>query len=405
MNSKRISFIDVGQGDCILIQHKIDSSIPRSDIYVDTGNGKRNISELSKAKQINIVLTHNHADHVNGIKYLLEDTSKSIDNIYLPLFANEIDMIAQTIINLKGFQYSETAYEVLQYFRDFHQCHLGLKAQIDSVTDKTKVLFLSQGIEIEEGLKCLNPPLYPSELWWVAAVDMITFFEELDRLFVKPFSDKLKTYFSFWFNKHMKYQAYYEEKTSKDVFSESWIDDINKSEDERRIIGANFVLSFLIENIQLFSEFNSIPDLKKAKQLRKAFQETSHDVCVVLMSNIDNQNILLTSDASIHVFERLLREGVSIQSKYLKAPHHGSIKNINRDILNAIQPEVVIISHGNKKFGRSKDSHPNIELLKLLANMNIRVLSTRDIIKENIIVFSKKSQEYFLQRNSIIGID
>ena len=64
----------------------------------------------------------------------------------------------------------------------------------------------------------------------------------------------------------------------------------------------------------------------------------------------------------------------------------------------------MIISHGNRRFGRSKDTHPNNETLKLLAEMNIQLITTRDIIKGSTIVIPKNAQKSFLEKNPIIKI-
>lgn len=404
MNSKKIRFIDVGQGDCILVQPQGEWSIQGKDIFIDTGNGNVDISMYSNANVVDVVLTHSHVDHVNGLKYILGDITKNIDTIYLPLFANEIDLIAQAIINLKGFQYSENANEILLYFQHFHQCYKGLKKRIDYVTHLTNIVFLAEGMEVEGCLKCLNPPLHPANMQWVASIDLDSFFKKIDKLFVESFAEKIKAYFVLYFETNRDNKAYNEVKPSNREFMYSWILDRENSA-EKQEARTNFILSFFIENLQLFSEFNALPDAEKAKQIKNNFQEASHDVCVVLMAHFDYQKILLTSDASTRVFERLIRDGNNIEAQYMKAPHHGSINNINRDILNAVSPKVVVISHGNKKFGRSKDSHPNIKTLRLLAEMDIRILCTRDIIKENTVVFSKKTQESFLKYDSLISID
>lgn len=334
----------------------------------------------------------------------MRDTNKRIERIFLPFFANEIDMIAQAIISLKGFQYSENAQEIYRYFHDLHQCYIGLKNGITPLRKTTDVVFIAQGSNVGRYLECLNPSLNSCELKWISNIDFNSFFENIDRLFVKDFANKLKAYFALSRGTKKTESTYPEVNPSYGRLQDLWIVD-SEDNTERQAVRTNFMLSFLIENILLFSSFNAVPDLEKAELIKKQFQKTSHDVCVVLMVYIYGQNVLLTSDASIRVFERLIREKQPIQAKYMKAPHHGSFHNINRDILNAVQPEVVIISHGNRKFGKSKDSHPNVETLKLLSSMNIRVLSTHDIVKGNVTIFSKECQKSFLEKDTLIEIE
>ena len=406
MCAKNIKFIDVGQGDCTLLQTEREKEGKKLDVYIDVGDGSRDISKFSNAECVNIVLTHHHSDHVNGLEQLMR---KKIGTVYLPFFANEIALIAKAVTHLKGFQYYERAHEVLHYFREICQCHDKVKERIDSLPDESKVVFLSEGVNADGGLECLNPPKSPSALNWVASVDMKTFFMELDRLFDKHFAEQLKAYFEF-FCRTDNHEASYDVTNPllKSVLA-SWIPDSKNQKElqkeEQKIIGANFVLSFLIENLQLLSEFNAVPDLETARQIEKKYKKLSHDMCIVLMAQIYDKKVLLTSDASTNIFERLMQQKRCIHSDYMKAPHHGSVKNINRDILEAVAPKAVIISHGNRRFGRSKDSHPNSETLKLLADMNIQILTTRDIVKGSTVVIPKNAQKDFLKANPIIEIE
>lgn len=66
----QISFLDVGQGDCILIKTNkgkyilIDGGPDLNSIY-QVGKNMKSVSEFSL-----VVLTHPHADHINGFWYL-----------------------------------------------------------------------------------------------------------------------------------------------------------------------------------------------------------------------------------------------------------------------------------------------------------------------------------------------
>ena len=400
MRDKKIKFIDVGQGDCMLLQSESEISGEPLDTFIDAGNGSRDVSRSTEAECINIVLTHHHMDHVNGMRYLMQ---KRIGTVYLPFFANEIALIAKAVTSLKGFQYSSSADEVLRYFEDFFHCHKNVKEKIGSLPSNSKVVFLSEGDKADGGLECLNPPKKPSVLNWVAAVDRKTLFEEIDRLFVKHFADSLKTYFEKCSRTNLGKDSYNKAEPALDSPFDFWIPNPENQEVKRQS-GLRLVLSFLIENLQLLSDFNAVPGLEKAEQIKDRFLEETHSVCVVLMAQLDNQKVLLTSDAGIDVFERLMRKG-SIRADYMKAPHHGSKKNINREILEAGNPKAVIISHGNRRFGKSPDSHPNNETLKLLSEMKIQLITTQDIVKRDVVVVNKSGPKDFDEENPIIEID
>ena len=89
LNKKlRVTFLDVGQGDCAVIQTPDDKTI-----IVDCGiksltydSGERTIAPYLKRNGISridlLILTHYHLDHVGGVEYLLEnfEVDKIFDN-------------------------------------------------------------------------------------------------------------------------------------------------------------------------------------------------------------------------------------------------------------------------------------------------------------------------------------
>lgn len=56
--------------------------------------------------------------------------------------------------------------------------------------------------------------------------------------------------------------------------------------------------------------------------------------------------------------------------------YHGSKNNLNKFILNRIKPNKAIISDGNAKFGRAKDTHPNKEVIDMLKKENIDLIAS-----------------------------
>ena len=59
---------------------------------------------------------------------------------------------------------------------------------------------------------------------------------------------------------------------------------------------------------------------------------------------------------------------------YIKVPHHGSKNGLTESLLNAVEPELAVISVGKNSYG-----HPHKEILKLLEDNNIRVLRTDEL--------------------------
>ena len=134
--------------------------------------------------------------------------------------------------------------------------------------------------------------------------------------------------------------------------------------------------------------FHAHPDRANLKKIIENYRMTAHDACLVTMHSYGERTYLLGGDASKKVFNRLIRER-PIRANYFKLPHHGSIKNMSDRILREVAPDIAIISHGNARFGRAKDPHPNQAVLDLLVNRNITILVTNDVIKNSRVVVAK----------------
>lgn len=49
--------------------------------------------------------------------------------------------------------------------------------------------------------------------------------------------------------------------------------------------------------------------------------------------------------------------------------------------LSAVKPEVAIVSHGNRGFGRSRDPHPHHEVIDMLDRRGVRAYYTNPVTK------------------------
>ena len=85
---------------------------------------------------------------------------------------------------------------------------------------------------------------------------------------------------------------------------------------------------------------------------------------------------MLTGDAHIETEDELVEIfGSYLESEVLKAGHHGSKSSSGELFLNAVRPEVAVISCGrNNKFG-----HPTFRVLKNFRDRGVRVLRTDEI--------------------------
>tara|TARA_B100000315_G_C14448383_1_gene527930 strand:+ start:119 stop:997 length:879 start_codon:yes stop_codon:yes gene_type:complete len=94
----------------------------------------------------------------------------------------------------------------------------------------------------------------------------------------------------------------------------------------------------------------------------------------------EKKTILFTGDASTKVEKKLLKSGVDLKSDILKLGHHGSKTSSDEKFLQAVNPELAIVSVGaDNKFG-----HPSYRVIKNLQKLGIKYYRTDE--KEDIIV-------------------
>lgn len=96
---------------------------------------------------------------------------------------------------------------------------------------------------------------------------------------------------------------------------------------------------------------------------------------------------LFTGDIGFISEANILRRKTSLRSTLLKVPHHGSLYSTGPDFLDAVAPEIALISAG---YGNSF-SLPSAETIQQFAHKNIQVYRT-DIDGTVTIKLGKKSQ-------------
>lgn len=89
-----------------------------------------------------------------------------------------------------------------------------------------------------------------------------------------------------------------------------------------------------------------------------------------LVTRLDclSASALFMGDNSARVEDLMIKKGVALTAKILKAGHHGSKTANSQKFLEAVNPERLIISVGaNNRFG-----HPSPEIIKILEKMGIK---------------------------------
>lgn len=91
-----------------------------------------------------------------------------------------------------------------------------------------------------------------------------------------------------------------------------------------------------------------------------------NDNSIVIKATFGNIDFIFTGDCEIECEQDILRTGFNIDSEVLKVGHHGSRTSTSQAFLNAVTPEVAVISVGTgNRYG-----HPHQETLNKLSSID-----------------------------------
>jgi len=98
----------------------------------------------------------------------------------------------------------------------------------------------------------------------------------------------------------------------------------------------------------------------------------NNDASIVLKMVYSNVSFLLTGDAGIALEKDMLQNDV--QATFLKAGHHGSNTSSSEKFIQAVHPEVTILSYGEgNKYG-----HPHAEVVERLQAVGSKIYATAE---------------------------
>lgn len=305
---------------------------------------------------------------------------EQVKEITVPFYQNEITLIARAILNLKGIGISSDCNEFVKALEEVVNNQVILKTLVEGNGVCPKLSFAYEGKYFCDHIECYNPPMLMDSYDWLHEMDRDDLVQLIYEVFTNEFAREMELYIQD--SRNMYQMMDVTELKRFLLYNEEGQDEVNHAK-------CNYVLSFIMDNITLFRNFNNKASRDNLRKIYKNYVKCTHDVCVVLKTSFDSTPFLLTGDASKKVFNRLIRENRNISATYLKMPHHGSKHNMNEKILKKIKPKTAIISHDNGHFGKSKDTHPNQEVLNLLQKNKVKILITNDVIKSNKVIMKK----------------
>lgn len=385
-------FIDVGHGDCIFCSYL------KKQVYIDTGDGSKNINNVlfhvSHCHDLDIYLSHNHKDHIGGVCEIIkkfyalqnkksEEVSQRV-HLFLPLYFNENTLLIDMVTTLFGKKSVLIKQDIIKDLFDSKNEINKIITIIDNIV-KNKSDFVTVSIicnenKLDDGFICLLPnrrsnfaplgSLPQTTLGWVAS--FCTKKENSSAAnFLRGFIDNnVEAQYKFSIN-------------PRDYFQMDFY----------------YISNFISQNYFLLSQCLYNPKIQFCIELCNSLNDYIHDNCMVLKYQMKGEpTILFTGDISYNSFKKI--NSVDSKCDIIKISHHGSAKNNKNDMFNDIfnskEKGVAIISHGNRKFGRSRDSLPNSSVIDLLNKLNINIYPTQNVYKNQKAIINMKNeiQEY-----------
>ncbi|HWQ67160.1 MAG TPA: MBL fold metallo-hydrolase [Methanospirillum sp.] len=115
------------------------------------------------------------------------------------------------------------------------------------------------------------------------------------------------------------------------------------------------------------------PDLKiEVLSPKEPLGEDLNDNSMVLKVSTTTNSILLMGDAGITIEERLLSEGRNLKADLLKVGHHGSRHSSGKKFIQAVSPEIAIISMAaDNEYG-----YPQKDPIRYLTDRGTKIYRT-----------------------------
>lgn len=105
--------------------------------------------------------------------------------------------------------------------------------------------------------------------------------------------------------------------------------------------------------------------------------ENDDSVCLMAATDLNNDGIgewraLFTGDAESEVLDSLYEKGALEDIDILKVSHHGAKAALDNELMDALKPEIALISVGE----RNRYGHPAANTISLLESCNVGVFRT-----------------------------
>jgi competence protein ComEC len=122
-----------------------------------------------------------------------------------------------------------------------------------------------------------------------------------------------------------------------------------------------------------------------------AAYESLNNYSIGLRLDCDERSFLFAGDAETVSEEEMLSGNISLAADVYKVSHHGSTTSTSQAFLDAVDPEIAVISCGKgNSYG-----HPHKEILKRLSDKDIKILRTD--MSGNILLFTDGKNIHYME--------
>lgn len=254
------SVINVGQGDCLIIEPPDKCRYRGKKIIIDLGPGDRDITKhINENDVLHVFITHHHKDHLGGLQFF-SDRLSQIQEITVPLYQNEITLIARAILNLKGINKSRDCTEFINELKDIVQNQIKLVSLSKKKDVSPIISFAYEKKRYCDHLVCLNPPQYIESFDLINNANENDLIELMRELFTKPFAEEMIIYL------RAQIREYYN-LVDHPNFYNYWLSPQNDYERSTFLSKCNFVINFIVDNLTLFRMFNTNSSRKNLSML------------------------------------------------------------------------------------------------------------------------------------------